>query len=105
MRVTDVGAETLGRVVVENCHRTLSTRPANVRPQRATGVAVLADAKRGCSYLDFETVDDTPWAGSDMEFDDEFVQDDDDEHHSEDDGYFVSMSANAARPSRWSMTS
>ena len=67
-------------------------------------VQALADAKRGRSGIwTKETVDDTPWAGSDTESDDEFFQDDD-EYQSEDDGYFAShKAASASRPSRWAL--
>ena len=104
--VTDVGAKTLAAAVVENRALRRLDLAANVMI-RAAGRKALADAKRGRSGIwTSETVDDTPWAGSDTESDDEFVQDDDDddEYHSEDDGYFAShKSANAARPSRWAL--
>ena len=102
--VTDVGAKTLAAAVVENRALRRLDLAANVMI-RAAGRKALADAKRGRSGIwTSETVDDTPWAGSDTESDDEFLQDDEDEYHSEDDGYFAShKSANAARPSRWAL--
>ena len=102
--VTDVGAKTLAAAVVENRALRRLDLAANVMI-RAAGRKALADAKRGRSGIwTSETVDDTPWAGSDTESDDEFLQDDEDEYHSEDDGFFAShKSANAARPSRWAL--
>jgi hypothetical protein len=100
--VTDVGAKTLAAAVAENRALRRLDLAANVMI-RAAGRKALADAKRGRSGIwTSETVDDTPWAGSDTESDDEF--EDDDEYHSEDDGYFASHnSANAGRPSRWAL--
>ena len=100
--VTDVGAKTLAAAVAENRALRRLDLAANVMI-RAAGRKALADAKRGRSGIwTSETVDDTPWAGSDTESDDEL--EDDDEYHSEDDGYFAShRSANAGRPSRWAL--
>ena len=101
--VTDIGAKTLAAAVAENRALRRLDLAANVMI-RAAGRKALADAKRGRSGIwTKETVDDTPWAGSDTESDDEFFQDDD-EYQSEDDGYFAShKAASASRPSRWAL--
>ena len=101
--VTDVGAKTLAAAVVENRALRRLDLAANVMI-RAAGRKALTDAKCGRSGIwTQETVDDTPWAGSDTESDDSLFQHDD-EYQSEDDGYFAShKAASPGRPSRWAL--
>ena len=85
--VTDVGAKTLAAAGVENRALRRLDLAANVMI-RAAGRKALADAKRGRSGIwTSETVADAPWAGSETESDDAFLQHDADEYHSEDEGY------------------
>ena len=101
--ITDIGAKTLAAAVVENRALRRLDLAANVMI-RAAGRKALTDAKCGRSGIwTQETVDDTPWAGSDTESDDSLFQHDD-EYQSEDDGYFAShKAASPGRPSRWAL--
>jgi|TARA_B110000977_G_scaffold201138_1_gene294351 hypothetical protein len=95
--ISDVGAKTIAAAVSENRALRILDLASNNWIGAAGRKALVEAARNRPGIWTKETVQDTPWAGSDT---DEY---DDDVYNSEDDGYFEGQRHANERQSQWSL--